>query len=94
MGKPLASWLVFDSQSNVLEGVPTAPDVGELYIEVKARDGVGGSVRDVFAVQVLAGSLLDPNSNDKVGASYLFIHLDEVYLYSLWFINKKIIITL
>lgn len=65
MGKPLPSWLVFDSQSNVLEGVPTAPDVGELYIEVKARDGVGGSVRDVFAVQVLAGSLLDPNSNDK-----------------------------
>lgn len=71
MGKSLPSWLVFDSQSNVLEGVPTTPDVGELYIEVRARDAGGGSVRDVFALQVLAGSLLDPNSSDKVSLPYV-----------------------
>uniref|UniRef100_A0A8D8VFS9 Dystroglycan 1 n=1 Tax=Cacopsylla melanoneura TaxID=428564 RepID=A0A8D8VFS9_9HEMI len=63
--KPLPSWLVFDERRNALEGVPTPQDVGDVYVLVKARDAEGAQVKDVFSVQVLPGSQLEPNSNEK-----------------------------
>ncbi|KAL1463302.1 hypothetical protein WDU94_015065 [Cyamophila willieti] len=63
--KPLPSWLVFDQRRNALEGVPTPQDVGDVYVLVKARDGEGAQVKDVFSVQVIPGSQLEPNSNEK-----------------------------
>lgn len=65
IGKPLPKWIVFDEKKNVLEGVPTPDDVGDNYILVKAFDGEGTTVRDVFSLQVLSGAMLERNSNDK-----------------------------
>ncbi|XP_076447994.1 dystroglycan 1-like [Babylonia areolata] len=50
----LPSWLHFNAEQNVLQGIPTPADAGHLYLQVTARGPHGNAATDVFSLAVSA----------------------------------------
>jgi hypothetical protein len=48
----LPSWLTFNDQTNVLNGIPGAGDVGQVSVEIQATDDELATVSDVFLIDV------------------------------------------
>lgn len=55
-GSALPGWLKFNASTRTFTGTPTAGSTGTLDIRVTASDGKGGSVSDVFALNIRAKS--------------------------------------
>jgi len=51
-GKPLPSWLTFNSLIPSFVGTPTNDDVGQIHIKVKASDVSGTNVSDSFSLTI------------------------------------------
>ncbi len=51
-GSVLPAWLQFDAETRTFSGMPLNQDVGALEVEVRADDGRGGVVSDVFLLNV------------------------------------------
>ncbi len=50
---PLPEWLSFTSQTGEFDGTPGIGDIGTLEVKVTADDGRGGSVSDIFELNIL-----------------------------------------
>ncbi|WP_254175504.1 putative Ig domain-containing protein [Planktothrix tepida] len=51
-GKPLPSWLTFDSKTGTFTGTPTNSDVGNIAIKVTAKDSSNATVENSFQLTV------------------------------------------
>lgn len=71
-GTTLPEWLSFNPATGVLSGSPSASDVGDLVIKVKATDSKGASTSDEFTLSVLpelpSGNTLFGRVIDSQGA--------------------------
>lgn len=60
-GTPLPSWIVFDKATGLFEGVPSAQDVGEHYVTVRALGQESHEwAKDVFSIDVTENSRTVP----------------------------------
>jgi hypothetical protein len=56
-GTPLPSWIVFDKATGLFEGVPSAQDLGEHYVTVRALGQQSHDwAKDVFSIDVTENS--------------------------------------
>jgi len=71
-GAALPGWLSFNSSTGVFSGIPSASDVGNVVIKVKATDSKGASISDEFTLSVLpelpSGTTLIGRVIDSQGA--------------------------
>ncbi|MEH2074557.1 MAG: putative Ig domain-containing protein [Nostoc sp.] len=51
-GNPLPSWLTFNSSTRTFSGTPTATNVGNINVKVKATDTANANVSDIFNLSV------------------------------------------
>ena len=61
-GGALPTWLAFNPAARTFSGTPQSTDTGTISVQVTVSDVAGGSVSDVFDIQVLAASLCDRTS--------------------------------
>ncbi len=66
-GSALPGWLSFDAVMRTLSGTPTAADLGVITVKITANDGKGGTVSDVF----------DLNVSDDPGGPVVIIDVPE-----------------
>ena len=50
----LPTWLHFLPEQNLLQGVPSPDDVGQVYLQVRAEGDHGDTATDVFSITVTA----------------------------------------
>ena len=51
--RALPTWLTFTANERKFAGTPQSSDTGSLRVKVTASDGMGGSVSDIFYIEVL-----------------------------------------
>ena len=62
-GGSLPSWLSFTGSTRTFSGTPALANLGSINIRVTASDGAGGTVSDVFALNVIEAVKVTPTIN-------------------------------